>query len=90
MVKAYQDKELEVELLPQGTMSEAIRAGGAGLGGFYTPVSVGTKIAENKEERTLNGKKYVFQEALKANFSLIKAKKASIRKSHIQQIGKKL
>jgi 3-oxoacid CoA-transferase subunit A len=76
VVKSYQDKEMEVELLPQGTMSEAIRAGGAGLGGFYTPVSVGTKIAENKEERTLNGKKYVFQEPLKANFALIKAKKA--------------
>ncbi|WP_223593122.1 CoA transferase subunit A [Neobacillus bataviensis] len=76
VVKAFQDKELEVELVPQGTMSEAIRAGGAGLGGFYTPVSVGTKIAENKEERILNGKKYVFQEPIKADFALIKAKKA--------------
>lgn len=76
VVKAYQDKELEVEVLPQGTMSEAIRAGGAGIGGFYTPVSVGTKIAENKEERTLNGKKYVFQEPIKADFAFIKAKKA--------------
>jgi 3-oxoacid CoA-transferase subunit A len=76
VVKSYQEKEMEVELLPQGTMSEAIRAGGAGLGGFYTPVSVGTKIAENKEERIINGKKYVFQEPLKANFALIKAKKA--------------
>ncbi|MFC3884072.1 CoA transferase subunit A [Bacillus songklensis] len=76
VVKAYQEKVLEVELLPQGTMSEAIRAGGAGLGGFYTPVGVGTKIAEKKEERMLNGKKYVLQEPLKANFALIKAKKA--------------
>jgi 3-oxoacid CoA-transferase A subunit len=76
VVAAYQNQELEVELLPQGTMSEAIRAGGAGIGGFYTPVSVGTKIAEHKEERTLNGKKYVLQEPLKANFALIKAKKA--------------
>ncbi|MEH7331132.1 CoA transferase subunit A [Neobacillus drentensis] len=76
VVKAFQDKELEVEVVPQGTMSEAIRAGGAGLGGFYTPVSVGTKIAENKEERILNGKKYVFQEPIKADFALIKAKKA--------------
>ena len=64
VVQAYQEKELEVELIPQGTMSEAIRAGGAGLGGFYTPVSVGTKIAENKEERILNGKKYVLQEPI--------------------------
>ena len=76
VVKSYQEKVMEVELLPQGTMSEAIRAGGAGLGGFYTPVSVGTKIAENKEERILNGKKYVFQEPLKAHFAFIKAKKA--------------
>lgn len=76
VVKAYQDKELEVEVLPQGSMSEAIRAGGAGIGGFYTPVSVGTKIAENKEERILNGKKYVFQEPIKADFAFIKAKKA--------------
>lgn len=76
VVKAYQDKELEVELIPQGTMSEAIRASGAGLGGFYTPVSVGTKIAENKEQRILNGKKYVLCEPLKADFALIKAKKA--------------
>ncbi|MCM2536123.1 CoA transferase subunit A [Neobacillus pocheonensis] len=76
VVKAYQDKELEIELIPQGTMSEAIRAGGAGLGGFYTPVSVGTKIAENKEQRILNGKKYVLCEPIKADFALIKAKKA--------------
>lgn len=76
VVQAYQEKELEVELIPQGTMSEAIRAGGAGLGGFYTPVSVGTKIAENKEERILNGKKYLLQEPIKADFALIKAKKA--------------
>ncbi|MBS4193104.1 CoA transferase subunit A [Bacillus sp. FJAT-49705] len=76
VVQSYQNQEMEVELLPQGTMSEAIRAGGAGLGGFYTPVSVGTKIAENKEERTIAGKKYVFQEPLKANFALVKANKA--------------
>ncbi|MEH7095513.1 CoA transferase subunit A [Neobacillus vireti] len=76
VVKAYQDQELEVELIPQGTMSEAIRAGGAGIGGFYTPVGVGTKIAESKEVRALNGKKYVFQEPIKADFAFIKAKKA--------------
>jgi 3-oxoacid CoA-transferase subunit A len=76
VVKAYQDQELEVELIPQGTMSEAIRAGGAGIGGFYTPVSVGTKLSETKEVRALNGKKYVFQEPIKADFAFIKAKKA--------------
>ena len=64
------------ELIPQGTMSEAIRAGGAGIGGFYTPVSVGTQLAEGKEERVLKGKKYVLQESLHADVALIKAKKA--------------
>lgn len=57
-------------------MSEAIRAGGAGIGGFYTPVSVGTQLAEGKEERVLKGKKYVLQESLHADVALIKAKKA--------------
>ena len=72
---AYQQQELQVELIPQGTMSEAIRAGGAGIGGFYTPVSVGTQLAEGKEERVLKGKKYVLQESLHADVALIKAKK---------------
>lgn len=76
VVHAYQQHELQVELIPQGTMSEAIRAGGAGIGGFYTPVSVGTQLAEGKEERVLKGKKYVLQESLHADVALIKAKKA--------------
>ncbi|MGG3195638.1 MULTISPECIES: CoA transferase subunit A [Priestia] len=76
VVYAYQKQELQVELIPQGTMSEAIRAGGAGIGGFYTPVSVGTQLAEGKEERVLKGKKYVLQESLHADVALIKAKKA--------------
>jgi 3-oxoacid CoA-transferase subunit A/3-oxoadipate CoA-transferase alpha subunit len=76
VVRAYQKQELQVELIPQGTMSEAIRAGGAGIGGFYTPVSVGTQLAEGKEERVLKGKKYVLQESLHADVALIKAKKA--------------
>ncbi|MER1935046.1 MAG: CoA transferase subunit A [Priestia megaterium] len=76
VVHAYQQQELQVELIPQGTMSEAIRAGGAGIGGFYTPVSVGTQLAEGKEERVLKGKKYVLQESLHADVALIKAKKA--------------
>ncbi|AXI29251.1 CoA transferase subunit A [Priestia aryabhattai] len=76
VVHAYQKRELQVELIPQGTMSEAIRAGGAGIGGFYTPVSVGTQLAEGKEERVLKGKKYVLQESLHADVALIKAKKA--------------
>lgn len=73
---AYQNGEIELELLPQGTLSEAIRSGGAGLGGFYTPTAVGTDLANGKEEREINGTKYIFESALTANIALIKAWKA--------------
>lgn len=76
VVKANQKGELEIELIPQGTLSEAIRAGGAGIGGFYTPVGVGTLISQGKEEKVIDGKKYMLQPALKADFALIKAHKA--------------
>jgi len=65
--------ELEVELVPQGTLAERIRAGGAGIPAFYTPAGVGTPIAEGKEVRTFDGKKYLLETALKADFSLVKA-----------------
>lgn len=65
--------ELEVELTPQGTLAEKIRAGGAGIPAFYTPAGVGTPIAEGKEIRKFNGKEYVLEEALTADFSLIRA-----------------
>ncbi len=68
--------ELEVTLLPQGTLSEAMRAGGAGLGGFYTPTGVGTLLAEGKEVREINGKQYVFQEPLRADVALVRAHRA--------------
>jgi 3-oxoacid CoA-transferase subunit A len=68
--------ELEVELVPQGTFAERIRAGGAGIGGFYTPTAVGTIIAEGKEKRTMNGKEYILEFPLKADFAFIKAYKA--------------
>jgi len=68
--------ELEVELLPQGTLAEKIRAGGAGIPAFYTPAGVGTLIAEGKETRSFNYKEYVLEEALTADFSLIRAYKA--------------
>jgi len=68
--------ELEVELLPQGTLAERIRAGGAGIPAFYTPAGVGTLIAEGKETRSFNHKEYVLEEALTADFSLIRAYKA--------------
>ncbi|RST61359.1 CoA transferase subunit A [Siminovitchia terrae] len=65
--------EIEVELTPQGTLAERIRAGGAGIPAFYTPAGVGTPIAEGKEIREFNGKEYVLEEALTADFSLINA-----------------
>lgn len=68
--------EVEVELTPQGTLAEKIRAGGAGIPAFYTPAGVGTPIAEGKEVRVFNGKEYVLEEALTADFSLIKGWKA--------------
>jgi 3-oxoacid CoA-transferase subunit A len=65
--------ELEVELLPQGSLAEKIRAGGAGIPAFYTPAGVGTPIAEGKEIRMFNGKEYLLEEALTADFSLVRA-----------------
>ncbi|WP_010284423.1 CoA transferase subunit A [Bacillus timonensis] len=68
--------ELEVELVPQGTLAEKIRAGGAGIPAFYTPAGVGTPIAEGKETREFNGKEYLLEEAFVADFSLVRAEKA--------------
>ncbi len=68
--------EIEMELTPQGTLAEKIRAGGAGIPAFYTPAGVGTKVAEGKEIRVFDGKEYVLEEALRADFSLIRAAKA--------------
>jgi 3-oxoacid CoA-transferase subunit A len=65
--------ELEVELLPQGSLAEKIRAGGAGIPAFYTPAGVGTPIADGKETRVFNGKEYLLEEALSADFSLVRA-----------------
>lgn len=76
VVKAHLNGELEIELLPQGTMSEAIRAGGAGLGGFYVPAAAGTRLAEGKEQRVVSGKTFLFQEPLKADVALIRAHRA--------------
>jgi 3-oxoacid CoA-transferase subunit A len=67
--------EIEVELVPQGTLAEKIRAGGAGIPAFFTPAGVGTQIADGKEIRTFNGKEYVLEEAYKADFSLVRAEK---------------
>lgn len=66
-------KEIEVELNPQGTFAERIRAGGAGIGGFFTPTGVGTLIAEGKEVRTINGREYLLELPLHADVAFIKA-----------------
>ena len=65
--------ELEVELNPQGTLAERIRAGGAGIPAFYTPAGVGTPIAEGREVRTFNGKDYLLEYGMTADFALVKA-----------------
>lgn len=65
--------ELEVELLPQGTLAERIRAGGAGIPAFFTPAGVGTEVAEGKETREFHGKMYLMESWLKADFSIVKA-----------------
>lgn len=68
----YRRGEIELELVPQGTLAERIRAGGAGIPAFYTPASVNTPLAEGKEVRRFNGRDYVLEHAIKADFSLVK------------------
>src|SRR5579871_2867770 len=65
--------ELNVSLIPQGTLAERIRAGGAGIPAFYTPAGVGTVVAEGKEVREFDGRKYVLERGLTADFALVKA-----------------
>jgi 3-oxoacid CoA-transferase subunit A len=71
--RQYLAGELEVELVPQGTFSERIRAGGAGIGGFFTPTGYGTLVAESKETRVIDGRPYVLELPLKADFALVRA-----------------
>ncbi len=75
-VTAAQQGRLEVELLPQGSLAEALRAGGAGLGGFFTPTSAGTVLAEKAETRVFDGKPQVFVPALRGNVAFLRAWKA--------------
>ena len=70
------NKEIELELVPQGTLAERIRIGGAGIGGFYTPTGVGTVAEEGKETKVIDGKKYLLELPLRANVALVKAYKA--------------
>jgi 3-oxoacid CoA-transferase subunit A len=66
-------RKIDLDLVPQGTFSERIRAGGAGIPAFYTPTGVGTIVAENKETREFDGRQYVMERALKADFAFVKA-----------------
>jgi 3-oxoadipate CoA-transferase alpha subunit len=69
----YRSGEIELELTPQGNLAERIRAAGAGIGGFFTPTGYGTLLAEGKETRLINGKHYVLESPIHADFALIKA-----------------
>jgi 3-oxoacid CoA-transferase len=68
--------EIELEMVPQGTLIERIRAGGAGIAGFFTPTGVGTDIAKGKEEREFDGKRYLFERAIRTDFALVRAHQA--------------
>jgi 3-oxoacid CoA-transferase subunit A len=72
----YLRGEIKVELNPQGTLAERIRAGGAGIGAFYTPTGVGTVVATGKDEKIFNGRRMILETALKADFALIRAEVA--------------
>jgi len=76
--KKFVDGEIEVELVPQGTFAERIRAGGAGIAGFYTPTGVGTVVADGKEIRVFDGKEYLLERPLRADVAFIKAWKADV------------
>ena len=71
--RQFLDGEIEVELVPQGTFAERLRAGGAGIGGFFTPTGYGTVVSEGKETRTIDGRGHVFERPLHADFSFVKA-----------------
>lgn len=72
----YHAGAIELELVPQGTLAERIRAGGAGIPAFYTPASINTSLANGKESRIFNGKEYVLEYGLKADYALVKAETA--------------
>lgn len=71
--RAWRAGELELELVPQGNLAERIRAAGAGIGAFYTPTGFGTRLAEGKETRVIDGRDYVLEHPIRADFALVKA-----------------
>ncbi len=72
----YRAGEVEMELVPQGTLAERIRAGGAGIGGFYTRTGVGTIVEQGKEKKIINGEEYILELPLRADYAFVKAYKA--------------
>ncbi len=74
----YQDGKIELDVVPQGTLAERIRAGGAGIGGFFTPTSAGTPLADGKETRIIDGIEHVLEHPIHADVALIKADKADL------------
>ena len=76
---AYRRGEVDLELVPQGTLAERLRAGGAGIAAFYTPTGAGTLIAEGKESRVIDGREYILEHGLRADFALIRAHQADTR-----------
>lgn len=74
--RKYRDGEIELELVPQGSLAERIRAAGAGIGAFYTPTGYGTPLAEGKEIREIDGRHYVLEYPLRADYALVKAHQA--------------
>jgi 3-oxoacid CoA-transferase A subunit len=75
-VQMYNEGKIDAEVLPQGTLAERVRAAAAGIGAFYTPASVGTELAEGKEHREINGRTYVLEYPLHADYAFIRAWKA--------------
>jgi 3-oxoadipate CoA-transferase alpha subunit len=73
--RLYRAGQIELELVPQGNLAERIRAAGAGIGGFFTPTGYGTELAKGKETREINGRMFVFETPIHANFALIKAER---------------
>ena len=86
----YREGFTELELVPQGTLAERIRAGGAGVPAFYTPTAVGTPLAEGKEFREFNGREYLLEHGLTADYSLIKGLTADSHGNLLQQDGSQL
>ena len=84
--KAWRDGRAEVDIVPQGTLIERIRAAGAGIPAFYTPTGIGTVVAEGKESREFDGRTYLLEHALGADFAFVRAQKADTH-GNLQYIG---